>query len=203
MKLELVPSHVCTVCQRPLDKHSDISLCCPGCDCGSYERSQEAVAAGARTIAKLKMFPLGELPPKWDCHLCKDGEMLCGSLEQQPSASHLEGRRMTFKLCPAVTGASGESLLSITGVVLSSDHNSVLIRSKAGERYIRDRHVISMERTPPRWWRVLAFVFKTIRPLFVRDSHPNEDYLCVICGKPVLRRYLTCSKKCGEAFDKL
>lgn len=137
-----------------------------------------------------------------NCALCKDGELLCGSLDPRPSTCHLEGRRMTFRLCPIVTRASGESVLTITGTVLSSDHNSVLIRNETGERYIRDRHVISMEPAQPRWWRVLAVFYRVIRPLFVRDVDPNEDYNCTMCCKPVLRRYLTCSKKCGSRTSK-
>ena len=51
--------------------------------------------------------------------------------------------------------------------------------------------------------KVKAWFYKLIRPVFVKDVHPNEDYECVICGEPVLRRYLTCSKKCADLFDKI
>lgn len=51
------------------------------------------------------------------------------------------------------------------------------------------------------YWRALDRAYALVRPLFVRDVDPNEDYRCCVCGKPVLRRYLTCSKRCGELFD--
>lgn len=43
-----------------------------------------------------------------------------------------------------------------------------------------------------------AAFFTWIRPLFVRDIDPNEDFICGSCGEPVLRRDLTCSKACSE-----
>lgn len=51
--------------------------------------------------------------------------------------------------------------------------------------------------------KIKAFFFKLIRPLFVDNVNPNEDYECVMCREPVLRRYLTCSKKCAEKLDKI
>ena len=55
----------------------------------------------------------------------------------------------------------------------------------------------------PYKWRVLDLFYSLIRPLFVRDVDSNEDYLCIMCGKPVLRRFLTCSIKCSNDFDTL
>lgn len=52
------------------------------------------------------------------------------------------------------------------------------------------------------WWTIKAWLFDLIRPLFVGDVDRNEDYNCVICGAPVLRRYLTCSTKCEVEFEK-
>jgi hypothetical protein len=45
------------------------------------------------------------------------------------------------------------------------------------------------------------FLFKLIRPLFVKNISPNEDFDCVTCGKPLLRRYLACSEKCSTEMD--
>lgn len=36
--------------------------------------------------------------------------------------------------------------------------------------------------------------FSLIRPLFVDRVDPNEDYLCISCGHPVLTRTLYCGK---------
>lgn len=97
------------------------------------------------------------------CPLCKDskdGEMLCGYLDPPPSKARLIGRRMTFRMCPQA-GVS-----TITGVVTGSDYNSVMI----GERYIRDRHVISMEDAPPRWWTALAFVFDVMMSIRTKTT---------------------------------
>ena len=49
---------------------------------------------------------------------------------------------------------------------------------------------------------IKAVAYKIVRPLFVRDVDPNEDYECVVCGEPVLRRYLTCSEPCRAEFNK-
>lgn len=65
--MKLVPSHVCTVCKRLLDKHADRALCCPGCDCGSYERGQETLAAGRRALVMLE-----KLSTALRCDLCDD-----------------------------------------------------------------------------------------------------------------------------------
>ena len=48
-----------------------------------------------------------------------------------------------------------------------------------------------------------TYFFKLIRPFFVKDIDPNEDYNCMTCNEPVLRRYLHCSVKCSEEFDKI
>ena len=40
------------------------------------------------------------------------------------------------------------------------------------------------------------FLFKLIRPLFVTNIDPNEEFECVICGEPVLKRKLVCSNLC-------
>ena len=54
-------------------------------------------------------------------------------------------------------------------------------------------------------WRVLNYLYTWIR--FVRhwpyDFNINEDYHCVVCGKPVLKRLLTCSdRKCWVEADQ-
>lgn len=46
--------------------------------------------------------------------------------------------------------------------------------------------------------RVKALLFRIVRPLFVKDVDRNEDYECVECGEPVLRRDLVCSEECGR-----
>lgn len=48
------------------------------------------------------------------------------------------------------------------------------------------------------WWPVKAFVFSLLRPFFVPDADPNEDYECVVCGNPVLRRRWACSRRCED-----
>lgn len=50
-------------------------------------------------------------------------------------------------------------------------------------------------------WRLRAFVFRIIRPLFVRNVNANEDYLCCHCEKPVLRRLMYCSLACSLAGE--
>ena len=50
------------------------------------------------------------------------------------------------------------------------------------------------------YWKILSFVYPIIRPLFVSNIDSNEDYVCCICMKPILRRTLYCSKKCFENF---
>lgn len=49
--------------------------------------------------------------------------------------------------------------------------------------------------------RLKAWLYRLIRPLFVRDIDPNEEYVCVMCCEPVLRRSLTCSKRCAHEFE--
>lgn len=49
--------------------------------------------------------------------------------------------------------------------------------------------------------RAKAWLFRLARPAFVRDVDPNEDYECVACGEPVLRRDLYCSDECGRKFE--
>jgi hypothetical protein len=48
---------------------------------------------------------------------------------------------------------------------------------------------------------VKAWLFKLIRPLFVRDLDPNEDFSCGQCGATVLRRRLFCSNVCYFEWD--
>ena len=45
---------------------------------------------------------------------------------------------------------------------------------------------------------IKTLIFRLIRPLFVKDICVNEDFECVECGEPVLKRMLYCSKKCYE-----
>ncbi len=52
-------------------------------------------------------------------------------------------------------------------------------------------------------WPIKSYVFKILRPLVVPDCHVNEDYVCVTCGAPVLRRFLTCSDRCRNMFFSL
>jgi len=49
------------------------------------------------------------------------------------------------------------------------------------------------------WLR--ALVLRMVRPLFVKDIDPNEDFACAECGKPVLRRQLYCSVICTDMFE--
>lgn len=41
--------------------------------------------------------------------------------------------------------------------------------------------------------------FDIIRPLFVRDIKPGEEFLCEECRGPMLRRVVFCSQKCHNA----
>lgn len=45
---------------------------------------------------------------------------------------------------------------------------------------------------------IKAWLFSIVRPLFVRDLDPNEDFACMQCGEPVFRRYLYCSRECAD-----
>jgi hypothetical protein len=49
---------------------------------------------------------------------------------------------------------------------------------------------------------VKALFFKMIRPLFVKDIDPNEDYNCITCNEPVLYRDLYCSQECYDYFNQ-
>lgn len=37
-------------------------------------------------------------------------------------------------------------------------------------------------------------IFSVLRPLFVEDLDANEDFACIVCDEPVLRRHLTCGQ---------
>ncbi len=50
--------------------------------------------------------------------------------------------------------------------------------------------------------RLKAWFFNLIRPLLVPDCDSNEDYLCMWCSEPVLRRWLYCSDRCGELGER-
>ena len=52
------------------------------------------------------------------------------------------------------------------------------------------------------YYRLLHWWYWKIRWIFVPDYNINEDYNCMYCGKPVLRRYLYCSQKCTDADFK-
>ena len=52
-------------------------------------------------------------------------------------------------------------------------------------------------------WPIKRAVFAVLRPVVVPDWNMNEDYFCVMCREPVLRRFLTCSRRCGELFNAL
>ncbi len=52
-------------------------------------------------------------------------------------------------------------------------------------------------------WKIQEKFYKLIRPLFVKDVDLNEDYNCMQCDKPVLRRFLFCSEKCSAKFDAI
>ena len=45
------------------------------------------------------------------------------------------------------------------------------------------------------------WLFRLIRPLFVANVDPSEDYECIMCEEPVLRRRLTCSASCEAELD--
>lgn len=51
------------------------------------------------------------------------------------------------------------------------------------------------------YWKFMAAFFRAMRPWFLADVDPNEDFNCMECGKPVLRRYLFCSVKCEESAE--
>jgi hypothetical protein len=44
-------------------------------------------------------------------------------------------------------------------------------------------------------------LFDLIRPLFVRDIMPDEEFLCEECRAPVLRRTVFCSRDCHQAHS--
>ena len=50
------------------------------------------------------------------------------------------------------------------------------------------------------WRRILARVYRAIRPLFVRDVDPNEDYECIQCGYPMVGRWRVGCLECEAAF---
>ena len=70
-----------------------------------------------------------------------------------------------------------------------SDHESTPANPTAARRYLL--------------WPVKRLVFAVLRPVVVPDWDANEDYFCVMCGEPVLRRFLTCSDRCSDLFNAL
>lgn len=46
------------------------------------------------------------------------------------------------------------------------------------------------------WFK--KYLYGLIRPLFVKDIDPNENFKCGFCGKPVLKRILYCSSICSD-----
>ncbi len=46
------------------------------------------------------------------------------------------------------------------------------------------------------YYKILARFYKLIRPLFVEDIDPNEDFECIYCRRPSLDRILYCSDNC-------
>lgn len=50
--------------------------------------------------------------------------------------------------------------------------------------------------------KLMKAIFDLLRPLFVKDWDRNEDYICGHCGRPVLKRYLFCSRECSSIFDR-
>lgn len=50
--------------------------------------------------------------------------------------------------------------------------------------------------------KFLNWFYNKIRFLFVDDIDPNEDFICAICNKPVLKRVLTCSNNCSEKYKR-
>ena len=51
-------------------------------------------------------------------------------------------------------------------------------------------------------WRVLGAWYGFLRWVTMLEVDPNEDFECCYCGKPVFRRYLFCSNRCTQAFDR-
>jgi hypothetical protein len=46
--------------------------------------------------------------------------------------------------------------------------------------------------------RFKSWLFNLVRPLFVYRVDAREDYVCCVCGEPVLRRVLTCGPECSR-----
>ncbi len=44
--------------------------------------------------------------------------------------------------------------------------------------------------------------YKIIRPLFVLNIDPNEDFECGWCKEPLLRRVLFCSSECSFLSER-
>ena len=52
------------------------------------------------------------------------------------------------------------------------------------------------------WYKFLNWFYDLIRPFVVLGKiDPNEDFKCMECGKPVLRRVLYCSQVCNIQQD--
>lgn len=50
--------------------------------------------------------------------------------------------------------------------------------------------------------KLKKWFFDRIRVFFVPDWNTNEDYICMHCGEPVLRRWLYCSDECGRLGEE-
>jgi hypothetical protein len=54
------------------------------------------------------------------------------------------------------------------------------------------------------WYPKLDKLYSLIRFLMHPFSYnKNEDFRCMMCRKPVLRRYLYCSKTCNQEADNV
>lgn len=80
----------------------------------------------------------------------------------------------------------GGILFLLSAIVLSGRGRRIMILPNQVAKYSRKKFLLSL-------------FYDLIRPLFVKDVDPNEDYNCIRCGWPVLRRQLFCSKACYKA----
>mgnify|MGYP000340705315 CR=1 FL=1 len=48
---------------------------------------------------------------------------------------------------------------------------------------------------------IKRFVYNIIRPFLVKDVCRNEDYICINCGRAVLKRQFFCDKDCSDYYN--
>lgn len=69
----------------------------------------------------------------------------------------------------------------------------IMLQKRPGRKYDPKEDLMRYE--------LLNFIYDKIRKWTWSDYDSNEDFICMNCGKPVFRRYMTCNTVCSRYFD--